>query len=165
MKISPLVLLLTLASTQAFADPPELLSLVSAAARNGHAIESMLYRQPVVAVPMPSRPCPTVGILYQDDRRRRSGHRIDNYQVCPGAEPEMIDDISPALPEDKQFQQITQMAIRGALRYNAQRREWGEYRIDTRRLSAADAFGCGQVETVISSMGMLVAYQVGRLCP
>lgn len=156
---------IALASTPALADNQALDSLIDSALRGGHAIESLLYNQPVLAVPVANRPCPTVGVIYQDGGRRRGGQRIDNFQACPGSEPELINDVSPALPDDPQFQQLTQMAIRGALRYGAQRRDWGEYLIDTRRLSAADGYGCGQVETVISSMGMLVTYQVGRLCP
>ena len=57
------------------------------------------------------------------------------------------------------------MAIRGALRYGAHRRDLYDYHIDTRRLSAADPYGCAQVETIVSTMGMLVSYNVGRMCP
>ena len=70
--------------------------------------------------------------VYQEGKRQRGGPRIDNYQVCQGAEPERINDVSPALPDDPQFKQVAQMAIRGALRYGVQRRDWNDYRLDTR---------------------------------
>ena len=140
-------------------------SLVEMTIRSGHAIEGFKYGTPVIAVPIPNRPCPNVGIVFQEKRRHRDGPRIDNYSACPGEEPEQIHDFPPGLPDDPQFQQLVQMAIRGALRYGAHRRDLYDYHIDTRRLSAADPYGCAQVETIVSTMGMLVSYNIGRMCP
>ncbi len=139
--------------------------LVDMAVRSGHAVEGFLYGSPVIAVPIANSPCPNVGIIYQERRRHREGPRIDNYSACPGEETEQLHDFPPALPDDPQFQQLVQMAIRGALRYGAHRRDLYDYHIDTRRLSAADPYGCAQVETVVSTMGMLVSYNIGRMCP
>lgn len=140
-------------------------SLIDMAVRSGHAIEGFLYGSPVIAVPVPNRPCSTVGIVFQEKRRHRDEPRIDNYTACPGEDAELIQDFPPGLPDDAQFKQLVQMAVRGALRYGAHRRDMYDYHIDSRRLSAADPYGCAQVETVVSTMGMLVSYNVGRLCP
>ena len=165
MKKPTFAALLMLATAVAQAQNPELDTLIDAAVRYGQATEGFLWGQQVLAVPVPNKPCNTVGIIYRENRRQRGGPRIDNYQACPGEEPEMIHEVSPALPDDAQFQQIVQMAIRGALRYGTHRRDLYDYHIDARRLSAVDAYGCGQVETVISTMGLLVSYNIGRLCP
>ncbi len=146
------------------AQSQDLLMAIEQAARTGQAGEILAYGQPAMVVPVQNRPCVTVGVIYQDGGRRHSGPRIDNYQVCQDAEPERINDVSPALPDDQQFKQVTQMAIRGALRYGSQRREWYDYRVDARRLSAPDSYGCAQVETTVATEGLLVSYNVGRLC-
>lgn len=140
-------------------------SLVEMTIRSGHATEGMVYGQRAIAVLVPNRPCPNVGIVYQEGRRQRGGPRIDNYSACPGEDIERIQDVSPSLPDDPQFQQLVQMAVRGALRYGAHRRDMYDYHIDTRRLSAVDAYGCAQVETIVSTTGLLVSYNYGRLCP
>lgn len=157
-----LMLVVGLANAQQGNDPQ---SLIEMTIRSGHAIEGFIYGTPVIAVPIPNRPCPNVGIVFQEKRRHRDGPRIDNYSVCPGEEPDQINDVSPSLPDDTQFQRLVQMAIRGALRYGAHRRDLYDYHIDTRRLSAADAYGCANVETIISTVGLLVSYNVGRMCP
>lgn len=140
-------------------------SLIDLAMRSGHPVEGFLYGSPAVAVPIAHRPCPTVGIVFQERRRHRDTTRIDNYAVCPREDAELIHDLPPALPDDTRFQQFVMMAIRGALRYESHRRSMYDYQIETRRLSAPDTNGCAQVETVISTMGMLVSYNVGRMCP
>lgn len=166
MMLRPLVLAAgVLFTAAAQADSPDLMMAVEQAARSGQAGEVLAYGQPALVVPVQNRPCMTVGVIYQEGRRQLGGPRIDNYQVCQDAEPERINDVSPALPDDQQFKQVAQMAIRGALRYGAQRRDWNDYRLDTRRLSVVDSYGCAQVETVVSAEGMLVSYNVGRLCP
>lgn len=166
MMLRPLVLVASVLFTAAAqADSPDLMMAVEQAARSGQAGEVLAHGQPALVVPVQNRPCMTVGVIYQEGRRQRGGPRIDNYQVCQDAEPERINDVSPALPDDQQFKQVAQMAIRGALRYGAQRRDWNDYRLDTRRLSVVDSYGCAQVETVVSAEGMLVSYNVGRLCP
>lgn len=151
-----------LASAQQGNDPQ---SLIEMTVRSGHAIEGFIYGTPVIAVPIPNLPCQNVGIVFQEKRRHRDGPRIDNYSACQGQEPELIHDLPPGLPDDPQFKQLVQMAIRGALRYGAHRRDLYDYHIDTRRLSPADPYGCAQVETIVSTMGMLVSYNVGRMCP
>lgn len=132
------------------------------AARSGNAVESILFNKPVVAVPLQTRPCLTVGVIRQD----LDDPRIDNFKVCAG-EP-LIDEVSPALPEDKgEFKELTIMTIRAALRYGTQHRPWEDYQIDTRRLTPVTEDGCAEVETTISSIStpLVVAYQVGRMCP
>ena len=167
MKKTLILLLLAMSSAthaQMGNDPQ---SLIDLSLRSGHAVEGFVYGTPVVAVPVRAQPCPTVGIVFQEGRRHRDGRqRIDNYTACPDMEAELSHDYPPGLPEDAQFQQMVQMAIRGALRYGAQRRDMYDFHIDARRLSAAtDPYGCSEVETVVSTMGMLVSYNVGRLCP
>ncbi|WP_126447935.1 hypothetical protein [Sulfuricystis multivorans] len=152
-------------AASAQAQSRDLLMAIEQAANNGQAGEVLAYGQPALVVPVQNRPCMTVGVVYQERKHQRGGPRIDNYQVCPGAEPERINEVSPALPDDPQFKQVVQMAIRSALRYGIQHRDWNDYRLDIRRLSAVDSYGCAQVETIVSSEGMLVSYNVGRLCP
>ena len=137
--------------------------LVTMAARSGNAVESILFNKPVVAVPLQTRPCLTVGVIQQD----LDDPRIDNYKVCAGAPPQAINEVSPALPEDKEFKELTIMTIRAALRYGTQHRPWEDYRIDTRRLTPVTEDGCAEVETTISTIStpLVVAYQVGRMCP
>ena len=67
------------ASAQQGNDPQ---SLINMTLRSGHAIEGFLYGSPVIAVPIPNRPCPNVGIVFQEKRRQRDGQRIDNYSAC-----------------------------------------------------------------------------------
>ena len=121
-------------------------------------------RQSAVAVPLPGSPCPTVGVIYRD-QRHRGRERIDNYRVCPQAQPEAIDDLPPALPDNQTFRQLTQMTLRATLIYGSQRRNWQGYLVTARRLSPHDGSGCAMVETVVSYSGMLVSYNAGRLCP
>lgn len=137
--------------------------LVTMAARSGNAVESILYNKPVVAVPLQTRPCVTVGVVQRD----LDDPRIDNFKVCAAMPPQAINEVSPALPDDKAFQELTIMTIRAALRYGAQRRPWEDYLIETRRLSPVDGDRCAEVETTISSVStpLVVAYQVGRMCP
>ena len=166
MMLRPLILAAGVVFAAAVhAESPDLLMAIEQAAQSGQAGEVLAYGQPALVVPVQNRPCMTVGVVYQEGKRQRGGPRIDNYQVCQGAEPERINDVSPALPDDQQFKQVAQMALRGALRYGVQRRAWNDYRLDTRRLSAADSYCCPQVGTVVSTEGMLVSYNVGRLCP
>lgn len=149
----------------AHAMDPDLRSLVMSAAQSSHAVEGLAYNQPATAVPIAARPCPRVGVIYQESTRHRRGPRIDSFSVCPGQAPESINDVSPALPDDAKFQQLTMMAVRGALRYGEQRADWQGYQVDTRRLSYADPQGCAQVETIVATEGLLVSYHVGRMCP
>ena len=160
-------LLAVLASGSANASDPGLYALVSSAARNGHAIEGVVFNQPVTAVPVRGGRCPKVGVVYQrDSSRHRRGPRIDNFEVCPGRDPEDTQEVSPALPDDREFKQLTMMTIRGALRYGEQRSDWMGYSIASRRLSYADPNGCAQVETTVASEeGLLVSHNVGRMCP
>ncbi len=138
-------------------------ALVTMAARSGSAVESILYNRPVVAVPLQTRPCLTVGVisLNLDDPR------IDNFKVCAGAPPQAIKEVSPALPEDAEFKELTIMTIRAALRHGMQQRSWQDYRIDTRRLTPVAEDGCAEVETTIATLAtpLVVSYQVGRRCP
>ena len=62
-------------------------------------------------------------------------------------------------------QSLVETAIRGAPRHGAHQRDMHDYHIDTRRLSAADSCGCAQVETIVATMGLLVSYNVDRMCP
>ena len=162
MKRISLLTLTALLCPLAHADA-ELDKLVTMAARSGNAVESILYNKPVVAVPLQTRPCITVGVIQQD----LDDPRIDNLKVCPNAEPQAINEVSPALPEDKEFKELTIMTIRAALRYGTQHRPWEDYRIDTRRLTPVTEDGCAEVETTISTIStpLVVAYQVGRMCP
>lgn len=159
------LLLLGLYSGQARADDPALQMLVANAARSGHAVEGLAYNQPVVAVPIRGGRCPRVGVIYQESTRHRRGPRIDHFEACQGQSPQVINDVSPALPDDQQFKQLTLMAIRGSLRYGEQYSAWSGYNVAARRLSYADPSGCAQVETIVDTEGLLVSYSVGRMCP
>jgi hypothetical protein len=152
-------------STTGQANDPGLISMVMAAAQSNHAVEGLAYNQPATAVPIAARPCPRVGLVYEEHTRHRRGPRIDNFITCPGQAPETIQDVSPSLPDDRQFQQLTLMAVRGALRYGEQRADWSGYHVETHRLSYADPQGCAQVETIVVTAGLLVSYHVGRMCP
>jgi len=152
-------------SGRAAASSPDVEQLVMSAARSGHAVEGFAYNQPATAVPIRGGRCPRVGLVYQESTRHRRGPRIDHFDACPGQEPESVNDVSPALPDDPQFKQLTLMAIRGALRYGQQHSAWMGYNVAIRRLSAADPNGCAQVETIVDTEGLLVSYQVGRMCP
>ena len=70
------------------AESPDLLMAIEQAAQSGQAGEVLAYGQPALVVPVQNRPCMTVGVVYQEGKRQRGGPRIDNYQVCQGAEPE-----------------------------------------------------------------------------
>lgn len=161
------VLLLGFFASQARADDPALQQLVINAAKNGHATEGFAYNQPVIAVPVRggANRCARVGVVHRDSTRHRRGPRIDNFELCAGREPESINDVSPALPDDAQFKQLTMMAIRGSLRYGRQQSSWMGYNVSAERLSLADPNGCAQVETTVDSEGLLVSYSVGRMCP
>ena len=91
MKRIALLTLTALLCPLAHADA-ELDKLVTMAARSGNAVESILYNKPVVAVPLQTRPCITVGVIQQD----LDDPRIDNLKVCPNAEPQAINEVSPA---------------------------------------------------------------------
>lgn len=158
--------LAALSTPAAHAQTSEIFDLVRAAARSGHAIESLLGSQPAVAVPLATRPCATVGVIYQASGvREKGGPRIDNYRACDDAAPAPIDEVPPALPEDAPFKQQTRMAMRTALRYGSQQLDWQGYRVEARRLSQGDTHGCAQLETIVSAQGLLVAYGIGRMCP
>ena len=159
------VLAIALCASPAHAADPGVLQLVASAAASGHAIEGFAYNAPVVAVPFPGGRCTRVGVVYQEATRHRRGPRIDNFEVCQGQAPVGINDVSPALPDDDQFKQLTVMAIRGALRYGEQRSVWMGYNVAARRLSYADPSGCAQVETTVDTEGLLVSHHVGRMCP
>ncbi len=140
--------------------------LVMQAAKAGHTVENMLLGRVATAVPFvlhDSPGCAGVGVIQNGQTTFRGGPRIDNYRVC-GTEVERNDDVSPALPNDRELQQAGNMAIRGAIRYGQQTSEWRGYEIQAIRLSAADSSGCAQVETIVSHASMLVARQTGRLC-
>ncbi len=155
-----------LGAPAAHAQTADILDLVRSAARSGHAIESLLGSQPAIAVPLATRPCATVGVIYQaSGAREKGGPRIDNFRACAEAEPAPIDEVSPALPEDAAFKQQTRMAMRTALRYGRQQLDWQGYRVEARRLSQADTHGCAQLETIVSAQDLLVAYGIGRMCP
>lgn len=150
----------------AHAADPSLNAIITSAARNGHATEGFAYNQAVVAVPVRGGQCPHVGVVYpRDSSRHRRGPRIDNFEVCAGQEPEDLQEVSPALPDDQQFKQLTVMTIRGAIRYGEQHSAWMGYNVHSRRLSFADPNGCAQVETTVDNEGLLVSYNVGRMCP
>lgn len=145
---------------------PSLQSLVVAAARNGHAVEGFAYNQPAVAVPVRGGRCQNVGVVYpRDSSRHRRGPRIDNFEICAGEAPEDLQEVSAALPDDQQFRQLTVMTIRGAIRFGEQHSAWHGYNVRSRRLSLADPNGCAQVETTVDNEGLLVSYNVGRMCP
>lgn len=138
--------------------------LVIQAARAGHTVETMLQGRVATAVPfgLSDGPgCSGVGLIQNG---YRSGPRIDNYRVC-GSEVELSYDVSPALPADREMQQVGSMAIRGAVRYGQQTSEWRGYEIQATRLSATDRAGCAEVETIILNSGLLVSRQAGRVCP
>lgn len=158
--------LAVLSAPAAHAQTAEILDLVRNAVSSGHAIESLLGSQPAVAVPLATRPCATVGVIYQSSgAREKGGPRIDNFRACAEAEPAPIDQVSPALPEDAPFKQQTRMAMRSALRYGSHQLDWQGYRVEARRLSPADTHGCAQLETIVSAQDLLVAYGIGRMCP
>lgn len=159
------LLMLGLYSGQVRAADPALQMLVANAASSGHAIEGFAYNQPVIAVPIHGGRCTRVGVVHQESTRHRRGPRIDNFEVCQGQAPASLNDVSPALPDDDQFKQLTVMAIRGALRYGEQRSVWMGYNVAARRLSYADPSGCAQVETTVDTEGLLVSHHVGRMCP
>jgi len=166
MNRSALTLLLAMTASVAMAGVDEgIESLVLSAARNGHPIEGMVQGRALVAVPVLKDKCFSVGVVYPKERGPRiGGPRIDNFRVCDNTV-EPVEEVSPALPEDRSMQQTTIRVIRGALRYGAQRADWHGHRIGALRLAPTDPSGCGQVETVASYDGLLVAHQVGRMCP
>ena len=145
---------------------PDVYLLVGNAARLGHAVSGLSYGQPSVAVPVRGDSgCVNVGVLQPGTKRKFSGGpRITNYRVCQGEISE-VDDVSPGLPDDQQFKQVVMMTVKGAARYGGQPNEWSGYHIEARRLSMPDINGCVQVETVISTEGMLVSYNTGLICP
>lgn len=129
----------------------------------GHPVEGLISgRGPALAVPVPGGSCPSVGVIHPREHFR-GGPRIDNYRVCDG-QIAALSDVSPALPDDPELQQGTALAIRTALRYGHQSARWQSYQIDTQRLSPMDSTGCASVATTISTDGLLVAHQVGRVC-
>lgn len=140
--------------------------LVLSAARFGSMIEGMVHGQPVEVVPVPGGGrCQNVGMIQSAAMaQRRGGPRIQNFAVCRG-EVETIDDVSPALPNDKEFRQIVAMSVRGAVRHGGHPYLWEAYTVDAHRVTPPDASGCAQVETIISADGLLVSYNIGRICP
>ena len=154
------------AGASAYNSEPDVYMLVRNAARLGHAVSGLSYGQPSVAVPVRGDSgCANIGVLQPGTKRKFSGGpRIANYRVCQGEISE-VDDVSPELPSDTQFKQVVIMTVKGAARYGGQPNEWGGYHIEARRLSMPDMNGCAQVETVISTEGMLVSYNTGLICP
>ncbi len=150
----------------AFADvDAETESLVQNVAMYGSASEAFIRGRAVFAVPLaPKGGCTTVGVIDQASRgRSRGGPRISNYSVCRD-DVEHIEDVSPGLPEDGEFKQALIMTVRGAFRHGGRPYFWQNYSIDTRRLSQVDMQGCAQVETTVASGGLLVSYNVGKIC-
>lgn len=141
-------------------------TLVRNAARFGNPVEGFANGQPSVAVPVSGNgPCKNVGVIQSGGRGKYSGGpRIANFSVCHD-EVEAISEVSPALPDDSQFKQVVVMTVRGAARYGGQPSDWDAYHVESRRLSPPDARGCAQVETVVSSEGLLVSHNVGMVCP
>lgn len=159
------LLMLVLSSASARAQTADLLDLVTNVARSGHAAEALVANQAVIAVPLAVLPCPTVGVIYRSSGvRERGGPRIDNFQVCAEAAPQRLGEVSPALPDDQKMKEQTLNAMRTALRYGHQQLDWQGYRVIARRLSHDTRRGCAQIEVIVSSQGLLVAYQVGRFC-
>lgn len=160
-----LALLSVVASAPAVASvDPELDNLILSAARYGTMIEGMIHGQPVEVVPVPGGgKCQNVGVI-QSASRSRGGPRIQNYAICRG-EVDSIDEVSPALPEDKEFRQVVAMTVRGAVRHGGHPYVWESYVIDAKRLTPPDSQGCAQVETVVASEGLLVSHNIGRICP
>jgi len=138
---------------------------ITTAARTGFALETAEFGSRYLVAPVPSGRCSNVGVIHLSGKRHRGGPRIDNYSVCGSSAPEMIQDVSPALPDDEAFQQMAFMTIQAALRYGSLGQTWHDYRIESRRLSEPNSRGCAQVETTISADGLLVSYDVGRICP
>lgn len=167
MKGGLLCALLASVAIPALADmDADMETLIRGAASYGHAAESLVQGQPVIAVPIPGDGrCARVGVIYTSARgRRHGGPRIDNFSLC-GEEVDALDEVSPAVPDDKAFGQVGGMTVRSALRYERQRTTWQGYGIEARRLSLPDSNGCAQVETIIVSERLLVAYNVGKVCP
>lgn len=135
------------------------------AARTGYAMEAADSGSRYIVAPVLSGRCPTVGVIHASGKRLRGGPRIDNYRACENASPELLNEMSPALPDDEAFKQMAFMTIQAALRYGSLSQTWHDYRIESRRLSEPNARGCAQVETTISADSLLVSYDVGRLCP
>ena len=158
--------LATVLSSAAFAGESDMETLARNAAQFGNPVEGFAYGQPAVAVPVPGRgPCKNVGVIQSGGRGKYSGGpRISNFSVCRN-EVEALNEVSPALPEDTQFKQVVVMTVRGAARYGGQPSDWEGYHVESRRLSPPDSLGCAQVETVVSSEGLLVSHNVGRICP
>lgn len=135
------------------------------AARTGYALEAADLEHRYVVAPVQSARCPTVGVIRASGKRDRGGPRIDNYRVCEHSSPELLHEVSPALPDDEVFKQMAFMTIQAALRYGSLAQDWHDYRIESRRLSEPNQRGCAQVETTISADSLLVSYDVGRICP
>lgn len=156
----------TAGAVSAQQDLTDIERLVMQAANAGHTVENALLGRAATAVPFALRDAPGclgVGVIQNGQGSFRGGPRIDNFRVC-GTAIERNDDVSPALPNDRDLQQVGIMAIRGAIRYGQQTSEWRGYEIQAIRLSAADSAGCAQVETIVTNTGMLVSRQAGRLC-
>lgn len=145
--------------------PQGLTQAIITAARTGYALEAADFGGLYIVAPVRSEGCPTVGVIHASGKRHRGGPRIDNYRVCEHASPELLNEMSPALPDDEAFKQMAFMTIQAALRYGSLSQTWDDYRIESRRLSEPNARGCAQVETTISAENLLVSYDVGRLCP
>ncbi len=141
----------------------ELDQLLGDAVANGAPIESILHGQRVRAVSMGrSGVCDSVGLVYPD-MKGRGGARIVNYRICDGMS-ENTQDVSPALPNDRQMQEVVRMSMMGALTSGSHAATYQAYRITSRRNSPLDASGCAMVETTVSSMGLLVSQAGGRIC-
>lgn len=159
---APVALLLP---TLAFAQSQGVTQAIITAARTGYAMEAADSGSRYIVAPVLSGRCPTVGVIHASGKRLRGGPRIDNYRVCENASPKLLNEMSPALPDDEAFKQMAFMTIQAALRYGSLSQTWHDYRIESRRLSEPNARGCAQVETTISADSLLVSYDVGRLCP
>jgi hypothetical protein len=143
----------------------DLTQAIATAAHTGYALEVAHQGKRYVVAPAQSGPCPTVGVIHASGKHHRGGPRIDNYRVCENASPALLNEVSPALPDDEAFKQIAFMTIQAALRYGSLSQDWHDYRVESRRLSEPNARGCAQVETTISADRLLVSYDVGRICP
>lgn len=104
-----------------------------------------------------------IGVVQPGQQIFRKGPRIDNYRSCDGSV-ELVDDLPPALPNDRRLIEVGEMAIRGALRYGDQSTSYDGYQISAARLSPVDQRGCGLVETLVIFNDLLVSHQVGRIC-
>lgn len=152
-------------STAVRADDDELDSLVMRAASLRQSVDSYLRGQRVRAVPLLSfrARCPRVGLIYLDSRGK-GGPRVATYDVC-GNDVTDTGEVSPALPGDSQTRDVGLGVMQAAIRYGRRTQEWRGFVFEAVRISPADTYGCAQVESTVTSEGLLVANSAGRVCP